>query len=267
MKTNGLTSTEIPVVLFVPGGVMPGELSYAALLRALGDQVHPIVKDLEVYAGDTPPADYSLDVEVEAIRRTADSAGVDRFHLVGYSAGGAFSLAFTAKYPGRISSLALIEPAWIGTPPVDDKDWIELNRIMALPAADQMREFSRWQMRPGLQPVSIPLPPGPPPAWMAKRPAGMVAISRAFNAYQLDQDRYRLMDRPVYFALGSQSTRYYERSAHKLTGLFPDFQVEEYEGRSHFDPPHRAEAERFARTLGALWARASVPVTGDKLRA
>ncbi len=256
MTTNGLTSTEKPVVLFVPGGVMPGELSYAALLRALGDQVHPIVKDLEVYAADTPPADYSLDVEVEGIRRTADAAGVDRFHLVGYSAGGAFSLAFTAKYPGRISSLALIEPAWIGTPtPEDAEDWAALNRLMALSATDQMREFSRWQMRSGLQPVSIPLPPGPPPSWMAKRPAGMVAINLAFNNYQLDQDRYRLMDRPVYFALGSLSTRYYERAAHKLAGLFPDFQVEEYEGRSHFDPPHRAEAERFALVLGALWDR------------
>lgn len=48
MKTDDLAVNEIPIVLFVPGGVMPGDLSYGSLLRVLGYQVHPIVKDLEV---------------------------------------------------------------------------------------------------------------------------------------------------------------------------------------------------------------------------
>ena len=200
MKTKDLAAIEKPVVIFVPGGIMPGDLSYAPLLRALGDQVPPIVKDLEVYATDMPPASYGLDVEVEGIRRVADAAGAKRFHLVGYSGGGAFSLAFTAKYPERLSSLALIEPAWVGAPTLDDAvDWTELNRVMTLPSDEQMQAFARWQMRPGVQPPSIPLPPGPPPAWMSMRPAGLKAISRAFNSYNLDQVRYRLMDRLVFF--------------------------------------------------------------------
>ena len=91
---------------------------------------------------------------------------------------------------------------------------------------------------------------------MPKRPAGLEAIWRVFNTEQLDQDRFRRMTRPVYYALGSLSTRFFEREAQTLAGLFPDIQIEEYAGRSHFDPPQRAEPERFARALRALWARA-----------
>jgi pimeloyl-ACP methyl ester carboxylesterase len=267
MKMDDLAANEKPVVLFVPGGVMPGDLSYESLLRVLGDRIHAIIKDLEVYSQDAPPSGYGLDMEVEGIRRVADAAGVNRFHLVGYSAGGAFSLAFTSKYPERLKSLSLIEPAWIGAlTPEDAADWAELNRLMTLPPDEQMQAFMRWQMRPGVQPRSIPMPPGPLPPWMAKRPAGMQAISRAFNTYHLDQDRYRLMDRPVYFVLGSLSTRFYERAAYRLAGLFPDFQLEEYEGRSHFDPPHRAEPERFGRVLNAFWVHAEAAITAEKMR-
>ncbi len=93
---------------------------------------------------------------------------------------------------------------------------------------------------------------------MAKRPAGTEAMFRAFNSYHLDQQRFSQFDRPVYYALGSLTTRSFERSAKTLAQLFPDFQIEEYEGRSHFDPPHRAEPERFAQALRGLWARGEV---------
>lgn len=243
--------------MFVPGGVMPSELAYGPLLSVIGDEIQSIVKELEVYATDTPPPDYGLEVEVDGIRRVAEAAGVKSFHLVGYSAGGASSLAFTAKFPERLRSLALIEPAWIGGLTSEDaEDWAELGRLMMLAPNERMRGFMRWQMRPGVEPPDLPLPPGPPPAWMAKRPAGLEAFVRAFNTYHLDQSRFRQFSRPVYYAFGSLSTRYYERAAKTLVGLFPNMQVEAYEGRSHLDPPHRAEPERVARSLRALWARA-----------
>jgi pimeloyl-ACP methyl ester carboxylesterase len=47
--------------------------------------------------------------------RAARDAGFERFHLVGYSGGGASSLAFAARRPESLLSLALIEPAWLGT--------------------------------------------------------------------------------------------------------------------------------------------------------
>ena len=75
--------------ILLPGAVMPAELAYGALLEALGDDVHAVAKDLEIYADAAPPAGYTLQHETDGILRTADAAGFDRFHLVGYSAGGA----------------------------------------------------------------------------------------------------------------------------------------------------------------------------------
>jgi pimeloyl-ACP methyl ester carboxylesterase len=102
-------------VILLPGSVLPAGLAYGALLAALGSDVEAAAKDLEVYA--TPDAagrDYTLDLEVDGVLRAADERGWERFHLVGYSAGGAAALAFAANHPQRLSSLALLEPAWAG---------------------------------------------------------------------------------------------------------------------------------------------------------
>ena len=257
-KNSEQLSGELSPVILVPGGVMPAGLSYERLLAVIKDQVRAVAKDLEFYRSAAPPDNYGLELEVEGIKRAADAAGFDTFHLVGYSAGGASSLAFVAQYPDRLRSLALIEPAWIGNDdwtPEDVADWAELDRVMALPDDERMRAFARWQMRPGVEPPQLPLPPGPPPPWMAQRPAGLVAVSRAFKEYRLDRQRFRSFRQPVYYALGSLSRPFYERSAKTLAGLFPDFRMEVYEGSSHFDPPHRADPERFARALLSLWAR------------
>src|SRR5690242_13504478 len=95
-------------VILLPGGVLPANPAYNALLPELGPDVDARTKDLELYAADRPPPDYSLATEVDGIARTADAAGFDRFHLVGYSGGGAVSLAFTAAKPDRVLSLALL---------------------------------------------------------------------------------------------------------------------------------------------------------------
>jgi len=265
MTTNKTSFDEKPPILFVPGGVNPVELSYGPLLAVIKDQVRPILKELEIYATDTPPSDYGLELEVEGIRRVADSSGVKSFHLVGFSAGGASSLAFTSKYPERLRSLALIEPAWIGSvSPEDAEQWAELEHIMTFPPDQRLPAFIRWQLRSEARSSAIPTPPGPPPPWMAKRPAGLEAIARAFNTYKLDQQPFRMFNRPVYYALGSLTTRFYEHEAKTLSGLFPDMRVEEYEGRSHFDPPQRAEPKRLSRALMELWARGEGVMIDDR---
>ncbi len=251
---------EAEVALFIPGGVTPADLAYGALIQALDGKVNAIIKDLEVYAGDRPPAGFELGMELDGILRTVEHAGVDRFHLVGFSGGGAVSLAFAARYPQRLRSLALIEPAWIGNEgwtAEDTADFAEIDRIMALPEAERMAPFRRWQLRPGVEPPAMPSPAGPPPSWMAKRPAGLDAFARAFKAYALDRERFHSFHQPVYYAYGSLGRPFYERNAATLGRLFPNFRVEVYEGLWHFNPPHRAEPARLARSLAALWDQAT----------
>src|SRR5881396_2743661 len=131
---------------------MPADLAYGALLEALGDDVQAIAKDLEVYAGPEPPPDYTLDHEIAGVLRAADGAGFARFHLVGYSGGGASSLAFAAKHPERLLSLALLEPAWMGNEgmgPEEQAVWRELDRLAALPPGEMMQAFVAIQLAPG----------------------------------------------------------------------------------------------------------------------
>ena len=245
-------------VVLLPGSVLPAEPAYADLVDALGDRAACCVKDLEVYRSDRPPAGYGLGTEVDGLLREADARGWDRFHLVGYSGGGAASLAFAARHPDRLRSLALLEPAWAGT-----WDWSpehatllkQLDALESLPAVEFMDGFRALQVREGT-PAPAP-PPGPPPPWMAQRPAGIRAFLETFRTYDLAREALASFAEPVYFALGGISNPvYYGEIASRLSTVFSDFTVEVFDDRHHFDPPHRFEPERLAASLLAVWNRA-----------
>src|SRR6266516_954039 len=123
-------------VIALPGSVLPAELAYPALVAALGADAEVVAKELEVYATPEAPPDYTLDLEVAGVLRVADERGWERFHLVGYSGGGAAALAVAARHPERLSSLALLEPAWAGRwdrTPAEQAVWREYDRVEALP--------------------------------------------------------------------------------------------------------------------------------------
>jgi pimeloyl-ACP methyl ester carboxylesterase len=245
-------------VILLPGSVLPGELAYGSLVAALGSVTHAVVKELEVYATPEAPPDYTLDLEVGGVLRDADELGWERFSLVGYSGGGAAALAFAARHPQRLASLALLEPAWAGRwdlSPAEQALWREYDLLDALPPDQFMRTFMRLNVKPE---VELPPPrPGDPPPWMAKRPGGIRAFMETFKTYELDRDALTRFDRPVYFALGGLSNPdQFGAIATRLNRVFPDFELEVFEQRHHFDPPHRIEPERLADSLRALWRRA-----------
>jgi pimeloyl-ACP methyl ester carboxylesterase len=250
--------------ILLPGGVMPADLAYGSLIEALGDDVNAIAKDLEVYAGPEPPVGYTLEHEIAGVLRAAREASFDRFHLVGYSGGGASSVAFAAKHPERLLSLALLEPAWMGNDGLGSEEqdlWREFDRIATLPSPEMMPAFVAMQLAPGVEPP--PPPPGPPPPWMATRPAGLRAFIGTFRSSTLDLGALRAFTPPVYFALGGRSNpNYYARMAGRARTIFRNLTVEVFAERHHFDPPHRAEPERTARALRAHWARADEATPG-----
>ena len=244
--------------VLLPGSVLPAGPAYGPLLAALGSDVDARPKELEVYAGDAPPVDYSLATEVAGIVRGADEASFDRFHLVGYSGGGAASLALAAARPERLLSLALLEPAFAGWQRMSVAERAHLERfrvLLGIGGAEMFPAFQALQLAPGVEPP--PPPAGPPPPWMAQRPAGIRAILEDFLRSDLDLDALEAFDRPVLFVLGGRShPDYFARMAERLAGVFPDFTIERFPERHHFDPPHRIEPDRVADSLRRLWARA-----------
>jgi pimeloyl-ACP methyl ester carboxylesterase len=243
--------------------VLPAASAYGDLLAALGSAVDAVAKDLEVYATPTPPSGYSLDTEIAGALRAARARGWDRFHLVGYSGGGAVALAIAAAHPERLWSVALLEPAWAGN--WDDASeahralWREHARLAGLQHDDFMTAFVRLQLRPDVEP---PQPPtGPPPPWMAQRPAAIRALVGTFQTYNLDREALRSFDRPAYFALGGLSNPdHFGEEAQRLARVFPNFWLQVFPERHHFDPPHRVEPHALAASLRSLWARAEPPL-------
>jgi pimeloyl-ACP methyl ester carboxylesterase len=265
-----MATTPLHRVILLPGSVLPAGPAYGALIAALharlGDGVQAVAKDLEVYAGPTPPAGYSLDTEVAGVVRLAEELGWDTFHLVGYSGGGASALAFAARHPARLESLALLEPAWAGNwgwSPAHRALWERYRELEGLGPEAFMAAFVRLGVRPGVT-AGLPLKGGEQPGWMALRPAGIRAFLATFATYELDRDALARFDRPVYFALGALSNPDdYGEIADRLSGVFPRFRLEVFPGRHHFDPPHRVEPDCVAASLAALWATAR----DDALRA
>lgn len=149
-------------VILLPGSVLPAQPAYEELIKALGPDVQAVAKDLELYAGDEPPADWSLDTEVDGVLREAEALGWETFHLVGYSGGGAAALAFAAKHPDRLLSLALLEPAWAGNwdwSPAHAALWRQYEQLEALPPEQFLPAFMRLGVKPDV--VLPPQKPGP----------------------------------------------------------------------------------------------------------
>jgi hypothetical protein len=93
---------------------------------------------------------------------------------------------------------------------------------------------------------------------MAKRPAGIRAFLRDFKTYDLDRARLAAFERPVFFVLGGLSNPDdYGEVAERLSTVFPDFHLEMFPDRHHFDPPHRIEPDRLAALLREHWERAN----------
>jgi pimeloyl-ACP methyl ester carboxylesterase len=239
-------------VILLPGIIAPAAIRYAPLVASLTD-VDPVTKDLEVYATDTPPPGYSISMEVAGVDRVADAASFDRFHLYGHSGGGAVALAYVAANPGRVISLTVDEPAYDFTE-ASRADMQEFGPLAALPVPERMRAFMRLQVSTK---VSLPVPSdGPPPPWMARRPAGIDAFIAALERHERLDERYPSFRAPVLFTWGSLTHPRWDQMRSRLATVFTDFTAQRFDGLHHLNTSHQAEPDRVAGLLRDLWARA-----------
>jgi pimeloyl-ACP methyl ester carboxylesterase len=252
--------TQVPVIA-LPGGVMPAAIRYAAVASQLNGAASLHAKDLEVYATDAPPPGYAVEHEVEAVARFADSLGLDRFHLLGYSGGGFVALAFAGTHPDRLLSLALFEPASIPgeLSPDEQTFWARLRAgLVGLEGPAFMQAFTRVHLREGVQ---APPPDGPPPPWMRTRPAGLATLMAAFEQYRFDRARLRECPFPVFLGYGDLTGEHEEVRAAILAGLFPDVHIRRFAGIHHFAPPQDIYTTDHVEELRRLWAQAAIPAT------
>jgi pimeloyl-ACP methyl ester carboxylesterase len=253
-QNSGGATMSVPVIA-LPGGVMPAAIRYAPLQAAVDGAADFHVKDLEVYAGEAPPPSYSVTTEVDALAGYADSLGLERFHLVGYSGGGFVSLAFAGAYPKRLLSLALFEPARVPGTLTAEEAAIDgrFRRAMAgLEGSDFMRAFVSLQLRDG---VEAPPPPGPPAPWMRTRPAGLARMMTAFTEYAFDRQRLRACEFPVLLGYGDQTSEFEEIKAAVLARLLPDIRIRRFRGIHHFVPPELIYNAEHLDAIRALWGK------------
>ena len=246
-----------PQVICVPGSVAPAAQRYEPLIEKVGDKADLYLKDLEVYREAAPPAGYSIDQELTAIDRLAEAKGLDRFHLVGYSGGGFISLAYSGTRPQRLLSLSLFEPAQIpGELTKEEEEFFAVlgAKLEGLHGDAFMSTFIREQVKPGA--VLTPPPPGPVPAEMQKRPAGIAALIKAFREFLFDRNLLRSGTFPVLYAYGDLSHQEQALKAGILAQLFPDIRVRRYAGVHHFVPPDQIYSAGHAALLLDLWQNA-----------
>jgi pimeloyl-ACP methyl ester carboxylesterase len=240
-----------PVVVFLPGIIMPAELRYEPLVRELGNGIQAFTKELEVYAPTVSDKKYMLDAEVEALVRAADMRAIDRFYLYGHSAGGAIAIGFAAVHPGRLLGLGLDEPASDFSEETRAVWAKQLDPINALPTDERMQAFMRAQVASSVQ--LPPAPAGEPPAWMASRPAGIDAFTAAMNVHVLKASP-SAFGGPVYYSFGSQTNPVWQEMRARLASVFPNFTSEEYDGLHHLNTSHVAEPARVAAALRRVWS-------------
>ena len=105
-------------VVLLPGGLtgwlswIPHQQRLASGHRAI--RVQTIHNQLGA-AGLPGDPSYTAETERESLRLTLDALDLETTHLVGWSGGGRAAIEFAMEYPGRVRSLALVEPAayWI----------------------------------------------------------------------------------------------------------------------------------------------------------
>lgn len=101
-----------PPVICLPGGPMYAA-DYLGDLGGLPARCQLIMLDLRGTgrSAAADPASYRCDRHADDVGALADHLGLDRFGLLGHSAGASIALQYAPAHPGRVSQLALITPS------------------------------------------------------------------------------------------------------------------------------------------------------------
>jgi 4,5:9,10-diseco-3-hydroxy-5,9,17-trioxoandrosta-1(10),2-diene-4-oate hydrolase len=98
-------------------GLAATKLSYLPLLPALAERYTVIVPDLPGHGeSDKPRARYTPEYFAKVIHALFDEMGLQEAAVVGNSMGGRIALEVATRFPHRVNSLILLDPAAAGLP-------------------------------------------------------------------------------------------------------------------------------------------------------
>lgn len=107
VKISG--SDNLPIIVFLHG-FTGSTTTWTTVMNLLDKKYRCVAIDLIGHGKSTVPKDYdrySMDEQLQDLEVVAEKLKLSKFTLVGYSMGGRVALAYTLRYPKRVSSLVL----------------------------------------------------------------------------------------------------------------------------------------------------------------
>lgn len=144
---------DAPAIIFHHGVSATGAL-WSDWIPVLCDKFRLVLFDTRGFGRSTPhPGDaaWSMELLVDDILAVADAERLERFHLVGESAGGTVALAAALSHPGRLVSLTVSNAAHLGTAVRNVRGlWGE--RIAGDGQEEWAAQMMQWRFFPGALP-------------------------------------------------------------------------------------------------------------------
>jgi hypothetical protein len=168
------------------------------------------------------------------------------------------ALAYAAARPYAVVSLSLIEPVFVG----NDASWSDEYASLLVSVDDALRAPLEERPAAFFRALSAPgrLPPAQQaagqPGWLIPRSERQGWMWPRWHYPKLGPNRLEPFHRSVYVAVGGRSRLAFMEIARWLAHKSANTTVDVYDERSHFDPPHVADAERFATAVQENWERA-----------
>jgi len=138
-RSAGLVQKEIQVdsdrIAYLEGGEGETVLllhGYAANMnhwtyfaKQMTPYYHVVIPDLAGFGESTKrwDANYNIDSQMKRLERFSEVMQLKRFHLVGNSMGGAIAAVYSARFPQKISTLALLAPYGLTTAKKSEVAW------------------------------------------------------------------------------------------------------------------------------------------------
>ncbi|MCG6193709.1 alpha/beta hydrolase [Leptospira sp. FAT2] len=92
--------------------------NWTRFVRTLTPSYHVIIPDLPGFGENErkPEDEYSILTQVSRLNEFTKAIGLEKFHIIGNSMGGSISGVFSATYPERVLTLALVDSAGVKSP-------------------------------------------------------------------------------------------------------------------------------------------------------